>query len=157
MAERPLPSLLPVPRRRRCERVLLEVPLELLEFVLLYGVRVLRRGELARTDLGCERADSGDHRLPDLLVALDELRDVALMDPEKVVEDQDLAVGRWPGADPYDRNVEPGHERLADRRGNRLEDDRETAGGLEGQGLLGDAGGARGRLALGLEAAERVD
>ena len=46
------------------------------------------------------------------------------------------------------------HERLGDRCGNRLEDDREAAGRLQRQRLLGELRRRLGGLALGLEAAE---
>ena len=47
------------------------------------------------------------------------------------------------------------HQELGDRRRDRLEDDREAAGGLERVSLLGDLRGLVGRPSLGPEAPER--
>ena len=66
----------------------------------------------------------------------------------------------WPsvagaGADPDHRHLELRHQRLGHRGGDRLEDDREAAHGLQRQRLLGDLRRPAGGLALGLVAAER--
>ena len=75
--------------------------------------------------------------LADVRVALHELRLVPCVDPEQVVEDEHLTVGRRPGADPDHRDLQLRHQRLGDRRRDRLEDDREAADRLQGEGLLG--------------------
>ena len=58
---------------------------------------------------------------------------LAAEDAEKVVEYEDLAVGRAAGADPDHRDRHPRHQRLGDLRRDRLEDDREAARLLQRQ------------------------
>ena len=73
---------------------------------------MLRRGIRPRSHLFCIRGYSGDSIRPQVCVALDELRRSPVVEPEQVVEDEHLAVGIRPGADPDHGDVEQRHQRL---------------------------------------------
>ena len=89
-------------------------------------------------DLGGVFGDPGDHMGPDVREALDEPGHVAVIDAEQVVEHQDLAVGRPPGADPDHRDSH-GHHLGRDRGRDRLQHDREASRLLQRDGVAGHA------------------
>src|SRR5215203_3336371 len=145
---------LPLPALGAGEALLAEVAAELVELGRLDAVDVLRFGEVAGPDLFAIARHRLDHRLVDLGVALDELRHVAGGDPQEVVEDEHLTVGPGAGADPNRRHLELLDDLVADRRGSRLDHDREAADRLQREGVLELLDRTLGRLALGFVAAE---
>src|ERR1700758_3432037 len=71
------------------------------------------------------------------------------------MEDEYLAVGVGPGADPDYRNLDTFDQLLRDGSWDRLENDRETAGILERERVTGHLEGTLGRTALRAVTAER--
>src|SRR3954451_963856 len=130
-------------------------PPEAGELVGGHRVAVLRARVAAAPDVVREGGDARDHLVLEVRVALDELRPEALPDAEQVVEDEHLPVHRGPRADTDHGHVEALHEDLRDRGRDRLEDQREAPGLLEGDRLRGDPLGRRGGAALRPVAAER--
>src|SRR3954454_23049367 len=118
-------------------------------------VVVLRRGVAAGAHVGGERGHAGVHLVLDVRVALDEPRAQALADPEQVVEDQDLAVGRRAGADPDDDRLHLGHDLGRHGARHRLEDDREAARVLQRERLARDPRRALAGPSLRAPASER--
>src|SRR6185312_4504066 len=129
---------LPVPGLLGRQALLVEVAAELVELGRLDAVDVVGLGEVMGADLAAVLGDRGDHLLVDVGVALDEFGHVTGVDAEQVVEDEDLAGGRGTGADADAGDLELGDDRFGDRGWDRLEDDREAADRLQGEGLLAE-------------------
>src|SRR5215211_1242758 len=85
--------------RERLSGVLSQQLVEPRDLVRSHRVAVLLLGVLARANLVRERAHAPDHLLAHAGVALHETGGVAVVDPEQIVEDEHLAVGRAPGPD----------------------------------------------------------
>ena len=123
----------------------------------LLDERLLLRGEGAGADFLGVGADGGDDDLGEVGVLLGVLRDEVGVEAEEVVPDLHLAVALRAGADADGRDVELLGDDARDVDGHRLEDDGVGAGFLQGHGVVQQADGGGGRLALHLVAAELVD
>ena len=96
---------------------------------------MLRRRVPALAHVGRVGSDAGVHLVLNVRVALNETGALAFTDPEQVVEDEHLAVGRRARADPYHRNLRSTASAPPRPRRDRLEHDREAAGLLQRQRL----------------------
>src|SRR3954453_14008186 len=119
-------------------------------FELLRGdaVGVLGTGEDAATHLLGVRPHPAHHLLADRRVLLDELRLEALVDREQVVEHHHLAVRARARADADDRHLHELRDHVGPLGRDRLEDDREAAGLLQGERVLEHGLGPLGRTTL---------
>ena len=134
----------------------LSAALELRELLVRHRVRVLLLGERAVAHIGGIALERVADRLRELGVSLDEARRVTLVEAEQVVPHEHLAVRAGAGADADRRDRQRlGHPR-GDRRGHRLEHDREAAGGLQRERVVEQLLRLAGGAALRLEAAEHV-
>src|SRR5579884_2657232 len=124
------------------------------ELRLVDRVSVLGRGEGVAAHLARVLGHPGHHLGLYLPVAFGEPGGVAVVDPEQVVEHQDLSVGGGTGADADDRDLEPLHDRLGHRRRDRFEHDCETAGLLERKRVACDGERALCGTSLGLVPAQ---
>ena len=130
-------------------------PDEGLELLGIDRVDVLRPREAARAHVVGVGRDSGDHVGLQMGVALGEAGAHPVVDPEQVVEHQNLAVGVGAGADPDHGDLHARGQRGGHGGGDRLEDDREAAGLLQRERVRGDGQRPLAGAALGLVAAER--
>ncbi len=116
---------------------------------------MLGRWVATRAHVGGEGAHPGGHLVLQVGIALDEARAESVADPQQVVEDEHLAVGRGPGADADDRDLDARHQQLGDVGRDRLEDDREASGLLQRERVGGDACRGVRVASLGAVAAQR--
>jgi hypothetical protein len=110
---------------------------------------VFGAGEGVAAHLGRVLRDAGHHLGLELGVALGEARGHPVVDPEQVVEDEDLAVGGRPGADSDHGDVEALHELVGHGRRDGLEDDGEASRLLERDRVVSDRERPLRRPALG--------
>src|SRR5713101_7928140 len=102
------------------------------------GVLVLRGGEGAASDVLVELAGGGFDRLSEFGVLADELRDVVRVEPEDVLDDEDLGVAMRSRADADGGDSQCLGDPLPERVGDAFEHDRERAGLLQGFGIVED-------------------
>ena len=119
------------------------------------AVGVLGRGEPTRAHVLRVGRHAAQHLALHVGVLLDELRLVAVVDAEQVVQHEHLAVGAGAGADPDHRDLHVVHDRVGHLGGDRLEHDREAARLLQLERVVEHPLGALGGPALRAVAAER--
>jgi hypothetical protein len=115
----------------KARRLLAQQLVEPGDLVRGHRVPVLLLGVPAGAHLVRVRRHALDHLVAHGGVALDEAGGVPVVDAEKVVENEHLAVRGRARADPDDRDLHLRHDRLGERARDRLEDDREAAGLLQ--------------------------
>ncbi len=140
--------------RRRLSKCGQPVP-ERVELLRIDREAVLSRREATAANVRRVLGDGVDHRRAKLGVLLGEARRPARVDAEHVVQDEHLAIGRGTGADPDHRDLEQRGDVGGDRRGDRLEHDRERVRLLDRQRLGGQLQRALRGAALGAAAAQR--